>query len=125
MRPGQCVIIIRTGLLSLIHGRLLMDNFFVALRRTDTQANPTFVPSVFVCGSKDVPESGSPAGGSLWLTRSIIQGDTKAVAGSALKSGTGLSVFSAAGLAAYGMLHTANIITLIACRLRFRLKHLS
>lgn len=97
-RPGQCAIVLSTGLLSLIHGSLWMDNLFIALRRTGDQRAAE--PALITCGNSE-RGTGEAVGGSMWMTRSIIQGDT--IAGSPEKSGRGVAVYSAPGFAANGV----------------------
>ena len=93
-RSGQCAIIVDTDLLALIHGRLWVDSLFVALRRTSRTSSVDLI----LCGDQDRSAYGTPAAGSLWLTRSVLQGDT--VTNPDVQSATGIAVYSS--LAANG-----------------------
>lgn len=95
-KPGQCAIVIDHTLLTVIYGRLWMDSLFIALRHSSRTPGV----SIIGCGDSDKTAfDNSPAGGSLWLTRSVVQG--QAAPGPEVLTCTAVAVYSK--FAAYGV----------------------
>lgn len=89
-QPRQCAIVIDTGLLNVLHGNLWMDNLFIAVRHSSRFDAVTIVS----CGDKDKATFASrPVGGSLWLTRTVTQGESQPTSGSSSQGSTGVAVY--------------------------------
>lgn len=94
-QPGQCAIIVDIALMQQIHGRLWMDNLFIALRHSSRSVDP----GVIFCGDDDKAYYDDDSiGGSLWLSRMVVEGETEV--GSDALSSTAIATYS--NLAANG-----------------------
>lgn len=100
-KPGQCALVIDHALLTVIHGRLWMDSLFIALRHSSRTPGV----NIILCGdSKKTSFDDNPAGGSLWLTRSVVQG----------QAAPGLDPLSCTGIAVYSKF-AGNGVVLTCC----------
>ena len=77
-RPGQCLIVVDNYLLQVMYGSLWLDSLFVSLQRTNQTGVITAEALITVGDNNATTADTDAAAGALWLTRSVVSGDTDA-----------------------------------------------
>jgi len=104
-QPGQCVIVIDSYFLQVMYSSVWLDSLFVSLQRTDRTGVITAAALITVGDNNAVMADTDAASGALWLTRSVVSGDTDVVGTSDVRNSvTALSVQRGSSAALHGVL---------------------
>ena len=77
-QPGQCVIVVDNYLLQVMYSSLWLDNLFVSLQRTSRTGVISELALITVGDNNAETADTIAPSGELWLTRSVVSGDTDA-----------------------------------------------
>ena len=102
-QPGQCLVVVDNYLLQVMYSSLWLDSLFVSLQRT-SQTDLIFNDALITVGATNSTISDSDASSVLWLTRSVISGDTDAVGASRARNPvTAVTVQLGSSMALHGV----------------------
>ena len=97
-RPGQCVVIVHNHLLQVMYSSLWLDSLFVSLQPTNQTGVLSAAALITVGDNNATTNDTVAASGALWLTRSVVSGDTDAGGTSGVRTAVSVQLGSSAAL---------------------------
>ena len=103
-RPGQCVVVVDSYLLQVMYSSLWLDSLFISLQRTSRTGVISAAALITVGDNNATTADTDAASGALWMTRSVVSGDTDAGGTSARNPVTAVTVQRGSSAALHGVL---------------------